>query len=270
MFDTYQNKEKIIHDELMQTTQLNSNNRSPLKRFNFTAEIPQKLSSRSLANRNQTCKAGKKLFSFTQKHIHDSLLLSDKSFDTSLNTGKAGEPDFNLQSHKQETLEFGTEGATPDSQSEFGKLHQRLNQAEIGYLKWKKWAEKQNKSIVSYEKKVGELVKELKKAHKKINKYKQIKEHSDNEIAKLKENQQDMIMEHTSKMKQVFLKEYEELINNKSNDFSSPSASSQSKLENEISELTGKLTNSSLEIRNLKSQISGNFFSNFSRTSRTT
>ncbi|CAI2364427.1 unnamed protein product [Moneuplotes crassus] len=253
-FESYQPKEKIIHDEINENANLNSSNRSPLKRFNFTADISQKLSSRSLANRNQTCKAAKKLFSFTQKHVNESLKLSEKSFDSSLHNYQNSDFNYNYQNQKCDTFNFETEeDASPDL--EISKLNQRLNQAEIGYLKWKKCAEKQNKSIISYEKKVAELHKELKKASKKINKYKQLKEHSDQELKKLKESQQETLAAHTSKMKQMFLKEYEELMTEKTNMFTSSQSSSKNKLEDEISELTGKLTNSNLECRKLKSQI---------------
>ena len=59
------------------------------------------------------------------------------------------------------------------------------------------------------------------------------------------------------KWNKVFLKEYEELMTEKTNCYNTPTWSSPNNSE-EINELTEKLRNSQLESRNLKNEIKGN------------
>lgn len=54
--------------------------------------------------------------------------------------------------------------------------------------------------------------KEIRKTHKKILKYKQLKEHSDSVLKKQSELQRETVIVQAAKIKEMFLKEYEELI----------------------------------------------------------
>ena len=186
---------------------------------------------------------------------------SEKSVDSSVNNYQNSEFNYNYQRQNQKIVNIVTEtDLKSDKQDEISVMHQKLNSAEIGYLKWKKWAQKQNEKISIFERQVFELQKELAKTHKRLSKYKQLKEHGDIEYKKLQDYHQKDLLAHAAKMKKVFLKEYEELMNEKHNSYGSSNWNSPSNFNFEISELTGKLSSKNMEIRNLKTQIKGKFF----------
>ncbi|CAI2364868.1 unnamed protein product [Moneuplotes crassus] len=245
LFGSYQPKAQS--NSIKENTNENTSNRSPLEQFNFTVDVTQKCSTRSLAKRSQPSKASKKLFNFTQKFNKHLFSPAQNDID-SLNDYQ----NYNQNLDYAQNQEDSKEGT---SSHEMGKLSKKLQQAEMGYHKWKKCAEKQNKSIMAYEKKVKELYLELKKSHKRVIKYKQLKDYSDSELIKFKESQKDILEAHTVKIKRMFLKEYEELITDNTNNPAIPQDSIQTPRGDEIAELTGKLTKSNLELRKLQSQI---------------
>ena len=261
--ESFDTNSKIISDQKMQTMKLISNKRTPVKKFNFTTDLHPKLSSRSLANRNRTWKAGKKIdfYSYTHKNVGNSYMPSEKSVDSSVNNYQNSEFNYNYQRQNQKIVNIVTEtDLKSDKKDEISVMHQKLNSTEIGYLKWKKWAQKQNEKISIFERQVFELQKELAKTHKRLSKYKQLKEHGDIEYKKLQDYHQKDLLAHAAKMKKVFLKEYEELMNEKHNSYGSSNWNSPSNFNFKISELTGKLSTKNMEIRNLKTQIKGKFF----------
>lgn len=97
-------------------------------------------------------------------------------------------------------------------------LRKSLKSAENEYMKMRKCAEEQNERITELEVDLCNSKKELRKAHKKILKYKQLKEHADVLQRKQAEVQKENILIQTAKMKEMFLKEYEDLIIEKNNE----------------------------------------------------
>lgn len=96
--------------------------------------------------------------------------------------------------------------------SEIVLLRQKLTDTEAECHKWKRWAEIQNERILALELDIWASKKEIRKTHKKILKYKQLKEHSDSVLKKQSELQRETVIVQAAKIKEMFLKEYEELI----------------------------------------------------------
>ena len=99
-----------------------------------------------------------------------------------------------------------------EASSEIIILRQNLAEAETECHKWKRCAELQNERILALELDLWASKKEIRKTHKKILKYKQLKEHSDAVLKKQSELQRDNVVVQAAKIKEMFLKEYEELI----------------------------------------------------------
>ena len=254
-FDSLESQENILSDEKCHNKKLEYTKGSQFEKFTLPSQSGEKCTSRSLANRQRKQKKKCKkdlnylknklieqsdsnlmrtfkinrshnnpeganrnamLNTFDPRFQEDSILKSDI-----VNINRYQNSEYNCQYSNSKNSQNKTDLSYLEENSEMSQLHQKLNSTEVDSLRWKKYSEGQHNKIADLEFELLSVKKELRKAHKKIVKYKQLKEHSDVALHKQTENQKESMSIQSAKMKELFLKEYEELIIEKNNEIKS-------------------------------------------------
>ena len=175
--------------------------------------------------------------------LHDNSIL-DSLASENVNWSQYQNSDYNYKYYNLQNTQNLCSDLSPSTTTEDVKrLQQNLNSTELE-SNWKQLTHQQSDKVSDLEKEIHQLKKDLRRAHKKIMKYKQLKEHSDMELQRQSENQKESMGAQTAKMKELFLKEYEELIIEKNN---------------EIKYLTSELNTSSSDNKDLQFEIKGKF-----------